>query len=260
MILASAALILGPLASRWLEMVRVTQIIPSTLAASAGAVLIWLGLTLIFGRFYCSTVCPIGTFTELLNRASQSIPSLKKSFSFRPASKYSKHILIIYILTLVVGIVVVGYVIEPWNIMRNLASVANPQAVDTTWLALGLNAGWGAICGLIAIIPVTILAIIDGRRFCTTICPIGTALGIASNFSFYHIEINPDLCSACGRCEDNCTARCIKVVSRYVDNSRCIRCLDCITNCPDQAIKLQINHNRPVTPLMTRVKTPSHKA
>lgn len=78
-----------------------------------------------------------------------------------------------------------------------------------------------------------------------------------SDYAIYHIEINPDKCTSCGLCEDVCRASCIKTVSRYVDNSRCVRCFDCVARCPEEAIKFQPNRNRPATPLMRRVKTTS---
>lgn len=255
LMLSVSAILLGASASGWLKMVCKTQIIPSALSASAGAILVWLGITLIFGRFYCSTVCPIGTITEWINRGRKLFPRFNKPYSFRPGVRYSIHILIIYALTLLAGVVGVAYIIEPWNIVRNLCSWIAPEAVSLTWLSLGFSAVVGGVFGLLAVIPIVVLALLEGRRFCTDICPIGTALSLVGRYSVYHIEIDPDACTSCGLCEDICASKCVKVVSRYVDDSRCIRCLDCVAKCPEKAIKLQINRNRPATPLMTRVNS-----
>ena len=46
----------------------------------------------------------------------------------------------------------------------------------------------------------------------------------------------------------------LKVVGRYVDNGRCVRCFDCIAVCPNDAIRLQANRNRPANPLLRRTK------
>ena len=69
--------------------------------------------------------------------------------------------------------------------------------------------------------------------------------------------IDPDKCISCGRCEERCRAQCVKVVSRYVDASRCVMCFDCVADCPTGAIRYQRNRNRPATPLVRRVKNSS---
>ena len=64
-----------------------------------------------------------------------------------------------------------------------------------------------------------------------------------------------DRCTGCLKCEEACPANCIKAVSRYVDNTRCVRCFDCLHVCGDDAIHYQPNRNRPATPLMRKAKT-----
>ena len=230
------------------------QIVLSALSATAGTTLVWLMLTLLGGRFYCSTVCPIGTISDAFLHIRNHTKGLKRPFSYRHRSKVSVHILWIYLLCVILGVFVIPYLVEPWNIMRNLASTVNPDAVTTTWFRLGLSLLFGIVGGIVGLIAVMIMSLLQGRRFCTDFCPVGIGLGYLSNYSFYHIEIDPDKCTSCGLCEEICRSSCIKNVSRYVDNTRCVRCLDCVARCPEDAIHLQYNRNRPATPLMTRVK------
>lgn len=230
------------------------QIVLSALSATAGATLVWLVITFLFGRIYCSTVCPVGTVSDLFLRIRNRFPALRRPFSYRHRARISIHILWIYILCVIIGIFAIPYIIEPWNIMRNLSAAVRPESVASTWSNIGFSVIFGIIAGVAAILVIAIMSLLYGRRFCTDFCPIGTGLGYISNYSIYHIEIDRDKCSSCGLCEDICRSSCIKVVSRYVDNTRCVRCLDCIAKCPDHAIRLQVNRNRPANPLMTRVK------
>lgn len=61
--LLTAALIdycTGTLAiARWLAHI---QIVPAALALSAGVLLAWLAVTVVCGRIYCSTACPMARF------------------------------------------------------------------------------------------------------------------------------------------------------------------------------------------------------
>lgn len=231
-----------------------SQVLLSAVSLSLGATLVWLLLTFLFGRIYCSTVCPIGTLTDIIMRVRRKIPRLNRPSSYAHPRRWSIHILIVYVVCLIIGLIVVPFLIEPWNIMRNIASTIRPSAVETTWISLGLGAVTGAAAGIASLLILLVLALFKGRAFCTDICPLGTAMGLLGDQTVLHIEIDPDRCNSCGRCEDQCKARCIKVVSRYVDNSRCVRCFDCIAECPEDAIRFQINRNRPATPLLQKTK------
>ncbi len=233
---------------------KYSQIIPSALAATIGASIFWLIATFLLGRVYCSTVCPVGTLTDCgiwLRRKT----SPQKKFRYRHPRKVRYNILFCYIAcsVLLPGAAVVGFLIEPWHIMENIASVVNRNAVAGTWATLAFGVAGGITTGVITLIILIALSYFKGRFFCTTICPIGTAMGSLDGKTLMHIDINPDKCTNCFKCEEVCPSQCIKVVSRYVDNSRCIRCFDCLHVCDDDAIHYQINPNiRFNTPLLRK--------
>ena len=240
-----------------LKFVERFQIIPSAISFSLGAIIVWLVITLFLGRIYCSTVCPVGTLQAIFSKGRKLIKPLNKPFSYRPGSKMRFYILGAYIFCIIAGVAAVPFWIEPWSIMRNISGDMHPSAEKLEWIRLGVGVTSGIIAGGVSAILLLIVALFTGRGFCTDICPIGTALGCFSNYTLYHIEIDPDKCINCMKCEDICPSQCIKVVSRHVDNSRCVRCFDCGHVCPNDAIRFQINRNRRITPLMnptTRVK------
>lgn len=237
------------------NMAEKSQIILSAVSVSAGTTLVWLLLTFIFGRVYCSTVCPVGTISDLWIRCRRFFPRLRhRRFRYRHRSRWSVHILWIYILCLLIGVVGIPFLIEPWNMMRNVASTVNPDTVQSTWTAIGFSVLTGMIGGIVAMVLVAVLSLLYGRRFCTDFCPLGTAMGYLSAYSLYHLEIDRDRCTSCGLCEEICRSQCIKTVSRYIDDTRCVRCFDCINKCPAEAIRFQMNRNRPATPMMIRTK------
>lgn len=248
-----ACLILGPQAPSWVLAVGKSQIVLSSISITLGATLVWLLATFLFGRVYCGTACPVGTLSDIFLRCRPLVPALRrKPFRYRHKSKAAIHILWIYLLCVLVGIGVVPFLIEPWNIMRNIVAVAKPSAVEATWMSIGLGAVTGIVAGIVSLVLIAATSLCRGREFCSRYCPVGTAMGLLGDQTVWHMEIDPDRCTSCGKCEDICRSQCIKVVSRFVDNGRCVRCFDCVAECPEGAIRFQPNRNRPATPLMKR--------
>lgn len=234
-----------------------TQIVPSMIAVSLGAIVFWIIVTLLLGRVYCSGFCPVGAIQDgviALRRKVKGPQPTKHTGRFRTHSKIRYQLLLIYAVCLIAGFVAVPYFMEPWNIFCNIAAAVNADAVRLTWIRLGTGALTGFVAGTVSLIMIVIWAWIADRDYCNNFCPIGTLLGITDQRQVMHIEINPDKCINCMKCEEICPAGCIKVVSRYVDNARCVRCFDCTSVCPNNAIRYQYNRNRPATPLGHRVR------
>ena len=243
-------LLLGTRAPVYALIAEQSQIIPSAIQSCLGVTLAWIIATLLFGRIYCATVCPVGTLQDLVVWSRRRLDP-KHAFRYAPPGKIWILILLAYVGSLVAGILTVAYVIEPWNIMRNAASAVRPADTEATCQAAGISIGAGVAAGAVMIAAVLICSWKWGRVFCTTVCPIGTALGCLHSQTLMHIAIDPDKCIGCMKCEDVCASRCIKVTERLVDNSRCVRCFDCTAVCPNDAIRFQLNRSRNrQTPLM----------
>ena len=77
------------LTTGWPNLARI-QFIPALLAGSAGVVIVLLLLTLLFGRVYCSVICPMGIFQDLAARMSKRV-NRKKKYSFSPEKKILRY-------------------------------------------------------------------------------------------------------------------------------------------------------------------------
>lgn len=237
------------------RMAEKVQIVPSLIAVCIGAVIFWLIITIVYGRIYCATVCPVGTLTDLAYRLRRLLPSKMRHFRYRRDRKLRYHILIIYLICLIAGLAIIPALIEPWNLFRNIFSLAHPEQSPAVAALPSLAAGiaTGIAAGIFSLLLIAVAALFTGRGFCTDICPVGTLLSLAASSAVYRIEIDPDKCSACMKCEERCPAGCIKIVGRYVDDRRCVRCMECVTACPDKAIRYQRGRNRVATPMMRRI-------
>lgn len=249
----AVCLLLGTHVHPMARMAGAVQILVSASAVSAGVALFWLAVTFVFGRLYCASVCPVGVLSDIFLRVRRRIPRLNRPFTFRARSRLDVPLLWIYVVCVMVGLSVVVFAVQPYNITRNMASAVRPALTEATWGTLGLGAAVGIATGVVSFIIIAVTSLLRGREFCTRWCPLGTALGIVQERALMHIEFDPDRCRSCGLCEARCRAQAIKMVSRYVDQTRCVRCFDCVADCPNGAIKYQLNRNRPASPLMRKV-------
>lgn len=250
---AAAYLVISPAVLPMARVVERVQIVPSLIATYMGVILVWIGITFIFGRVYCSSVCPVGTFQDIFIPLRKRLPFVRSEFRYKTRHPLRYHVLAIYVFCLVAGVAAVPFWIEPWNIMRNIFGAFNPTAAQTAWLTLGVGMTSGIAAGIVSALLLIVCAVLTGRGFCTDVCPIGTALGSIHDYTLFHIEIDPDKCVNCMKCEEVCRSQCVKVVGRHVDNSRCVRCFDCLNVCPNDAIRFQKNRNRRATPLVRKV-------
>ncbi|MDE7159990.1 MAG: 4Fe-4S binding protein, partial [Muribaculaceae bacterium] len=139
---ALAWLILGPARFSAGRVVEEFQVIPSALAVTLGATAFWTVVTFLFGRIYCSTVCPIGSLLDIAWWTRRCLKGSARPARFTPPVGVRYTLLWIYLGTLVIGWMPLAFLIEPWNVMRNIASVARPDDVSATWVTLrGLGSG-----------------------------------------------------------------------------------------------------------------------
>lgn len=237
--------------------VETTQVVPSSIALCMGAVLFCLVATFFMGRIYCSTVCPVGTISDLFMRLRRELgllfpKRLRLQFRWKEATRWRYHIMALYYICLVIGIVAVPFALEPWNIVRDASALMDPEAVATTWTVLGAGLTVGFVVGAVMLLTVMVWGFICGRDYCNIVCPIGQTMALIDRYALLHIEFDPDRCISCMQCEEVCRSSCIQVKTRRVDNSRCVKCLDCVCKCPANAIRLQANRNRAATPMMER--------
>lgn len=51
----------------WLGWLAKIQFLPALLALNVGVVLLLIVLTLVLGRIYCSVICPLGVFQDVVS-------------------------------------------------------------------------------------------------------------------------------------------------------------------------------------------------
>lgn len=241
---AIAVMFLVPVAqyAPWLQWLGRLQWLPSAIAFALPVCVGWLLVTMLFGRVYCSTICPLGAAQDLVSRLRRMVK--RKQFHFRrPDNGLRYPLLLVVIVCLAEGIAIVPSLLEPYSAFgRVMQNIVRP----------GL---WGCVVALLTVLMVGTLSWRNGRTWCNTVCPVGSLLGIVSRYSVCHIDINTDKCIQCRKCEHACKSRCIDLQSHTVDMSRCVVCFDCLPVCPNDAIHYTPSSHRLQLPMMQRLKT-----
>ena len=86
-------------------------------------------------------------------------------------------------------------------------------------------------------LTITVLALINGRWYCNSICPVGAVLGCLSKFSLFKPHFDKEKCVSCGLCEKNCRCSAIDSKKHEIDYSKCVSCFNCISKCNKGAMK-----------------------
>lgn len=226
------------------------QLVPALLSLSFGILLFWIIATLLFGRVYCSSVCPMGVFQDIITRIGRRFKSKKeRRYKYsRPKTILRWGIVVLSLLTYIFSLTVVIGLFDPYSAFGRMATnLFRPLYLAGNNLLEAIFTGFGnytfykmeiyvsTISSLIVAIGtfiiVTFLAWKYGRTWCNTICPVGTVLGFLSRFSLFKIRIDAESCNACGKCATKCKASCIDNKTKQVDNSRCVACFNCIGSC-----------------------------
>ena len=201
--------------------------------------LLVLVLTLLFGRVYCSVLCPLGILQELIGwfgrrhgRAPGNHPRLRYGVALvtmmlllcgwhlglrflDPASRFGG-----MTATLIAPLYTAIYN----RIFPDDMLIVRPLALPTLFAF-----------GVLPLLLLTVLVLWCRRWFCTTLCPVGTILGLVARHTPLPLRLT-DACVTCGQCQKVCPAGCIDLARGSIDNERCLRCLKCLAACRFDAV------------------------
>ncbi len=241
------------------SVVRIFQV----LSMSALGFIVILVLTYLFGRIYCSTICPLGIFQDVISWLSIKFRRKKWPYKFtKPHNILRYSILALTAVVMVSGSILLLSLLDPYsNFGRIVTYFVKPVVVGVNnWLAPVLTSRGiysvfpvtlPAIRWEIMIYPMLILGLIlwlsykYGRLYCNTVCPVGTLLGYVSKYSLFRIYIDESSCTKCGRCDRICKSSCMNFREGEVDFSRCVACYNCLSICPDNAVKYSLLKSNP---------------
>ena len=219
--------------------------------------LTFIVLTLLFGRFFCGWLCPLGTLIDYYYRAIR--PKCVRIVQW-PQLKIV--VLLFILLSALFGMQFVGYV-DPFAILlRALTFCLDPlfYLVSTSsfdylyfsappWLVTyseQLNQFLKATVlpfkqhiyslSLLSFLMLAAIFALEryGQRFwCRNLCPLGALLAVIARFSLFH-RFPAKFCKGCEQCAPHCRMSAFVPESSAIQASECNLCLDCIADCKNQ--------------------------
>ena len=235
----------------WFGWLAKIQFLPAVMALNVLVVVVLVALTLLFGRIYCSIICPLGVFQDILARLHRK----KNKYGYSKEVRWLRYpVLVIFVIAVAAGVGSIFQLLAPYssygriatmifqpiwklgnNLLATIAERVDSYVFYTTdvWMkSLPV-----LIIALVTLMVLIVLAWRGGRTYCNTICPVGTILSFFARFSFLKIRFDEDKCKNCSLCSKNCKAACIDFKTHTVDYSRCVVCGNCIDSCKFGALK-----------------------
>ena len=220
---------------KWAGWLAHVQFLPAVLALNVVVVVVLLLLTLLFGRWYCSVLCPLGVMQDVVSSVYELNKKRRFRFGFSGAKNWLRYgVLAVFVVSLLAGLNIVYEVLSPYSSFGRIVS----QFTRFDSMPVLITA-------IITFVILLLLVWRGGRTYCNTICPVGTVLGLFSRFSLYRVRINSEKCVGCGVCAKRCKSSCIDAVHHHIDASRCVDCMNCISACGHRAISYSLKKSKP---------------
>ena len=220
-------LLLAGIGGQWWGWMAKLQFLPSLLAGNFIVIAALCLLTFVFGRIYCSVICPLGVLQDLAIWLSR-VTNRKKKFGWRKEHRILRYLAwAAYVAVLVAGVQAIVALFAPYSAYGRI--VRSILAPAQGWL-VPVVAG----CTLVILV---VLAWTQGREYCNSFCPVGTTLSFFSRFALFRPLLDQEMCVSCGSCGKACKSHCIDTKNKKIDYSRCVDCFDCIGACKRGGVK-----------------------
>ena len=190
----------------WLGWMAKLQFLPAVLALNFVVIALLVVLTLLFGRVYCSVICPLGVFQDGVSHLG-TLRS-KRPYKFKKELKWLRYgIWALFIIALVAGVQAFVALLAPYSAYgRMVQNLLQPVYLWGNNLLAWLSERAGSytfyekevwirslptfLIAIAMLVLVVALSFKGGRTYCNTVCPVGTTLSFLSRFSMFRPVID----------------------------------------------------------------------
>lgn len=209
-------------------------------AAILVAILPWVVLVALLGRFFCGWLCPYvpvlaaaNGLRALLGRLGAAPPDL------HPGRAAPFVLLFCVLLLSAAGGAVLAPLVYP------------PAILDRQVFSAVFYGGLGAGSAVI-VLAFLIDAFLSRAGVCRWLCPGGALFRVIGVASPVRVRRDREACDECGTCEEVCSLAQSPMTDRL--DSGCERCGKCVASCPSGALRLRVG--KPIGVLIGREPPP----
>ena len=166
-------------------------------------------VAIIFGRIFCSYICPLNFLLELI--------PVKRKKVLQTRTLPLVALGIVLVLSLILSVPIFNTVSPVFAFMRMMIFGVG---VEIILLALVIGAAfiWGQ------------------KIWCRTLCPLGALYGLLGVKRRLAVIVDENKCIKCGRCEKVCSMGTSPLKKSFEDACLCTNCGDCVDVCPKKAL------------------------
>lgn len=181
-------------------------------------------MSIVFGKSFCSWLCPVGLISELIGDFGEKI--FKKSlklpkfldYPLRSLKYLMLGFLVYSVIFLMTDLALKAFLDSPYNLISDVKMYYFFANISRT--------------ALIVIAALFVLSIFIRNFWCRFLCPYGALLGIFSILSLNKIKRDTASCIDCELCTKACPSF-IKVDKvKTVISDECTSCMNCVDACP----------------------------
>ena len=254
-------------------MLAAVQAIPALLAANTAVLAILAALALLFGRIYCSILCPLGIIQDILGWLAERLVGKKPRFHYTPPRTTLRwSMAAVAVIGSLAGLPVALSLLDPYSVFGRMAThIVLPVVLAVNNILESILSRSGSYIlyhmdsspfsfSALATAAGSLLVVgwpawKHGRAYCNTICPVGTIFGLIGSRPVFGIRFDDAACSHCGRCEAGCKAKCLDSGKSRIDYSRCVGCMNCLDRCNCGALRVALQ-----SPLAIQQERPAQKS
>jgi ferredoxin-type protein NapH len=210
-----------------------TLVFPGTIAPAGGAsghgiaamVGIWLALTLVLGKGWCSYACFFGGIEE----GVAAVPARAKIRNIDPRWRYGPWAVLLAMVLLSLALFEPAYCMWlcPFKAVSEYVAARNTVGLVQNGLFVVLFAG------LVIALPF----LTKKRTQCSFFCPFGAFQSIFNKISIFEVKIDRTRCKPCVLCLNACPNMSLskESIARGETLLSCMKCGACVDACPRQA-------------------------
>jgi polyferredoxin len=223
----------------WIATGRIPAIHPAAMVLF----LVFIAMSLLLKRAFCSWLCPVGTLSEYLWKAGRKLfgRNLVLPRWLDIPLRSIKYLLMAFFMVIIGSMSAAAldnFMVQPYGILADVKMLHFFLHMSTT--------------ALVVVALLALLSVFIKNFWCRYACPYGAVMSIASLASPFKIRRDEESCIACGKCAKACPQNLPVDRLLQIRTAECTACMECVASCATQnALQFALPPRR-ATPIAAR--------